>query len=326
MEQIKMSKPLLKVKKPGLLTTIQDLGRGGFQQYGIVAAGAMDHYAMQMANLLVGNDRNEAVLEVSMVGPTLEALDNMIVAVCGGDLSARVNGEQIEGWKSFLLKKGQVLTFGAPLSGSRSYLSIAGGIDVPIIMGSKSTYLKAQMGGYEGRAIQREDIISGIGITEKRRIGRKLKSEYIPKYSHVIEARVVLGPHLDAFTQEGIKTFLNETYEISHQSDRMGYRLNGKKIRHKDTADIISDAIPFGGIQVPANGEPIILMADRQTTGGYTRIATVISSDLPFLAQALPGQKVCFKAITVQEAQHLYKSQEMKFRYVKCGGHLKKTI
>ncbi|GBF10904.1 MAG: biotin-dependent carboxyltransferase family protein [Tepidibacillus sp.] len=308
-----MSKPLLKVIKPGLLTTVQDLGRLGYQQYGIVAAGVMDAFSMQIGNLLVGNPRNEAVLEISIIGPTLQALDDMLLAICGGNLFPTVDGKKIDMWKSFILKKGQILSFGAPVEGARAYLSIAGGFDIPIVMGSKSTYIKAGIGGYKGRALQKDDILFGKGILEKRYVGRLLHYDEIPTYKSEIHARVILGPHLHYFTEEGIQTFLTQTFEISSQSDRMGYRLNGPQITHLSTADIISDAIPFGGIQVPSNGHPIVLMADRQTTGGYTRIATVISVDLPLLAQALPGHTIRFSSISVEEAQVLYKKRENLF-------------
>jgi len=319
-----MIKELLKVKRPGLLTTIQDLGRFGYQQYGIVASGVMDTFSMQIANLLVGNNRADAVIEVSLSGPTFEALDDMIIAICGGNLSPMIDGEKIEMWRSFLLKRGQTLSFGEPISGARAYLSIAGGIDTPTIMGSKSTYLKASIGGFHGRALQKGDIIEGLGLFEKRRVGRKINHEDIPKYQDTVQVHVVIGPHEDSFTDDALTRFFSSEYKITPQSDRMGYRLSGTSIEHKQESEIISDAIPFGGIQVPANGQPIILMSDRQTTGGYPRIGTVISVDLPYLAQAKPGQTVQFIDISVEEAQKLYRQREDFFRYVTCGERMKR--
>ncbi len=309
-----MSKPLFRVIKPGLLTTIQDLGRYGFQQYGIVASGVMDPFSMQIANLLVGNRKEEAVLEITMTGPTLEALDDILVAICGGNLSPTVDGQEIKMWKSFLMTKGQLLSFSSPQNGARAYLSVGGGFDIPYVLGSKSTYLKGKIGGYKGRALQKEDILYGEGFVNRKLAGRKLKDEEIPKYSNKVNIRVILGPHIDYFTKEGVNVFLSSVYTVTQQSDRMGYRLTGPKIEHKDTADIISDAIPFGGIQVPANGEPIILMADRQTTGGYTRIGTVVSVDIPLLGQILPGHQVSFSSITVENAQEEYRKRAILFK------------
>lgn len=305
-----MKQKLFKVLKPGLHTTIQDLGRIGFQQYGIVVAGAMDQYAMQMANLLVGNDRQEAVIEVTLMGPTFEILSDCIISICGAHLSSTVDGSPIKMWKSIKVKKGQVLSFGAPIAGVRTYIAVLGGIEATSIMGSKSTYVKGKMGGFQGRELVTDDIIDGWPIINEKVVGRMLPYRHIQSYRKDIEVRVVMGPDEEAFTDEGIETFFGSIYKVTSQADRMGYRFKGPKIKHKKTADIISDAIPFGGIQVPANGEPIILMADRQTTGGYTRIGTVISVDLPLVAQALPGSSIAFRPVSVEKAQLLYRKQE----------------
>lgn len=304
-----MSKKLFQVIKPGLLTTLQDLGRHGYQEYGVVVAGAMDDFSLQIANVLVGNKRGDAGLEVTMMGPTLKVLKDAVIAITGGNLSPRVNGQPAPMWKSFAVKEGQLIEFGQPLEGIRSYISVAGGFDLPEVMGSKSTFLKAKIGGLNGRALEKEDILYTAEDTASV-TGRSLHYDEIPKYQKEITVRVVLGPHQDAFTDDAVKTFVSSSYEITPQSDRMGYRLKGPELTHKTTADIISEAIPLGGIQVPANGQPIILMADRQTTGGYTRIATVISTDIPLLAQAAPGAVVRFKEVSVEEAQESYQERE----------------
>jgi antagonist of KipI len=300
-----MNKALFRVKKPGLLTTIQDDGRTGFQQYGIVVAGAMDPFSMKIANILVGNDLNEGTLEVTLMGPTLEVLEDTVIAICGANLSPTVNGEKAPLWKSFQVKKGQQLEFGVPEEGARTYISVAGGFDIPNVMGSKSTYLKAGIGGLHGQALKKDTILYGIDC-DFCKVGRSLHVAEIPHYKKEISVRVVLGPHLNSFTEASIETFLSSTYTVSSQSDRMGYRLKGAKLEHKTSADIISEAIPLGGVQVPENGEPIILMADRQTTGGYTRIGTVISSDIPLIAQASPGCTIHFTAVSVEEAHQIY--------------------
>nr|WP_318539720.1 biotin-dependent carboxyltransferase family protein [Terribacillus saccharophilus] len=308
-----MSKKLFQVIKPGLLTTFQDLGRTGYQEYGVVVAGAMDDFSLQIANLLVGNQRDDAGLEVTMMGPVLKVLEDSVIAITGGNLSPRVNGQPAPMWKSFEVKEGQLVEFGQPMEGIRSYISVAGGFDLPAVMGSNSTYLKAKIGGLNGRALEKEDILYGNEDAHAV-TGRSLHYDEIPKYQKEVTVRVVLGPHQDAFTDEAIKTFLSSNYEITPQSDRMGFRLKGPELTHKTTADIISEAIPLGGIQVPANGQPIILMADRQTTGGYTRIATVISADISLLAQAAPGAVVRFEEVSVGEAQEVYQGRESLLR------------
>jgi antagonist of KipI len=294
--------PIFKVIKPGLQTTVQDLGRYGYSEFGVSPSGAMDPYSLQMGNLLVGNVLGEAALEVPLIGPVLMALHDVSMAICGGNLSPKINGQEIPLWKSNVIKKGQILSFGELKEGVRTYISIAGGIDVPLVLNSKSTYLTGKFGGFEGRAIKEGDTLFGNPFTRRNRF---LHTQLIPKYTSPLRVRVIVGPHTDKFTPAGLETFLNDEYSISSQSNRMGYQLTGPKIEHRSTADIISDAIPLGGIQVPASGQPIILMAEHQTTGGYSRIGTVISADIPLLAQAQPGTSVRFMEISLQTAQDL---------------------
>lgn len=298
-----MRKPLIKVLKPGLQTSVQDLGRIGYQQDGISPSGAMDDYSLQLANILTGNTLNEACLESAMVGPSLEALTDVSIAICGGNLEPNVNGQAVSLWKSFVFKKGDVLSFGRVKSGARAYISFAGGIDVPLVLGSKSTYMNGKLGGLDGRALKAGDILFGQPAVRKSKF---LHHELIPEFKQKLTIRVILGPHLEKFSQSTIAAFLDNEFKVSPQSNRMGYRLEGTKLDHIGGADIISDAIPLGGIQVPANGQPIILMAERQTTGGYSRIATVISADIPALAQAVPGNVITFKEIPIEEAQKLH--------------------
>ncbi|GAA0321375.1 biotin-dependent carboxyltransferase family protein [Oceanobacillus oncorhynchi subsp. oncorhynchi] len=316
MENKVEQQPLFKVIKPGLLTTIQDLGRTGFQKYGVVVSGAMDPFALQTANLLVGNRRDEACLEITMMGPELVVLSEATIAICGADLSPMINGKAAPMWKSIQLKKDDYVTFGAPQSGIRTYLSVSGGFDSPVVMGSKSTYQKAGI----GKHVEKEDTIFGYAVNGKAGVG--LMHTEIPRYRKEVELRVVKGPHTERFTKEGIDNFFNNVHLVSPQADRMGYRLQSKAIAHKNGADIWSDAIPFGGVQVPVNGQPIILMADRQTTGGYTRIATVISVDLPKVAQLVPGGKIRFREVDVEEAQKLYREREQFLLQIKyfCRG------
>jgi antagonist of KipI len=308
-----MGKSLFKVIKKGLITTFQDLGRYGYQQYGVVTSGAMDPLALQLGNIVVGNKRGEAGMEITMVGPELVALSAMTIAITGGDLSPKINGESAPLWKSIVLQEGDTITFGRPIQGIRTYLTVSGGFQVPVIMGSKSTYMKAGI----GQPIEDGDMLySEYDHVVKNK--RAIKESMIIHYEREISARIIEGPHRNCFTDEGIHTFFSSTYTVK-QGDRMGFRLEGpEKISHVKGADITSDAIPLGGIQVPASGQPIILMADRQTTGGYTRIGTIISEDIPKIAQLPPGGKISFKTITIEEAQLLYRKREKQLRVMEA--------
>lgn len=308
-----MTEPIFKVLKPGLQTTVQDLGRTGYQQYGISPAGAMDPYSMQMANLLVGNPLGEAVLEAAVLGPRLEALTDASIAICGGDLEPMVNSSKVPMWRSFVFKKGDILSFGTAKSGARAYISFAGGIDVPLVLGSKSTFINGRLGGFKGRALESGDLVHGNPFVRRNRF---LHSSLVPEYASEMDIRVIIGPHQDKFSQTEKDRFLSSEYTLTSQSNRMGYRLEGPKLETIGGSDIISDAIPLGGIQVPANGQPIILLSERQTTGGYARIATVISVDIPLLAQAVPGTKIRFKEITIGEAQEQYLKQKKLFKFL----------
>ncbi|RSD26641.1 biotin-dependent carboxyltransferase family protein [Mesobacillus subterraneus] len=318
-----MTEPILKVRKPGMQTTVQDLGRTGYQQFGISPSGAMDTYSLQMANILVGNLPGEAGLEIAMLGPELEALHDVSIAICGGDLQPVLNGNEVGMWKSFVFKKGDILSFGSGRNGARAYISFSGGIDIHPVLGSKSTFINGQLGGYKGRALEAGDVLYGNPFVRKSRF---LHKDFVPEYRKKLEVRVSLGPHFDRFPKRTVDCFLSSEYKISPQSNRMGLRLQGPSLEHNDGADIISDAIPLGGIQVPANGQPIILMAERQTTGGYARIATVISVDIPLLAQAMPGTVITFKETSIQEAQASYLEQKKKMRLLAfaAGSYWKK--
>ncbi|WP_240512037.1 biotin-dependent carboxyltransferase family protein [Paludifilum halophilum] len=302
----------IRVLKPGLLTTVQDLGRTGYQQYGMPVSGAMDPWSLQVGNLLVGNSRSEAGLEITWAGPVLQFLTEQVIALTGGDLGASLDGSPVPLWKSLRVSPGQELRFKGALQGTRAYLTVAGGVRVPPVLGSKSTYLKGRIGGFQGRALQADDVLD-TGDSDPlayRVAGRQLSRDQQPVYKEHLQVRVVPGPEYEVFTPAGIATFFNSDYRITPQSDRMGYRLKGPNIPHRRSADILSDATAPGSIQVPAEGQPIVLMADRQTTGGYTKIATVISVDLPILAQAAPGHTLSFEAVDVNQAQKLAVEQE----------------
>ena len=296
----------IRILNGGFLTTVQDMGRYGSQETGMAVSGVMDTRAAALADILVGNDENEAVLEVTMMGPTMEFTEDELIAVTGGDLGAKLDGKPLPRYEAVLIKAGQTVSFGGMYGGSRAYVAFAGGLDVPVVMGSRSTNLKAKIGGIEGRRLGAGD---EIGFRSPKTwlpsmAARKLPIPELSSREHTL--RVVMGPQDDCFTEEGIAAFLGSAYTISNEYDRMGCRMEGPVITHKNGGDIITDGISFGAVQVPSHGNPIVMMADHQTTGGYTKIACVISVDLPELAQCMPGHTVRFKKVGIEEAQELY--------------------
>ena len=293
---------MIEVVDGGLLTTVQDLGRYGYQRYGVPVSGVMDPYSLALVNTLLGNEEGAAALEITLVGPKLVFLEDTVFALGGTDLAARLNGEPVPTWQVLRGRAGSLLSFDGPMAGVRGYLATPGGIDVPLVMGSRSTYARAGLGGLEGRALRAGDRLD-LGAPDARipPVGTRAPLSIQPSVGGEHLVRVIMGPQADAFTPEGIATFLSESYSVSQQSDRVGCRLEGPSIEHADGADIVSDGIPFGGIQVTGDGLPVVLMADRGITGGYTKIATVATVDLGQVAQALPGDTVSFKAITVEE-------------------------
>ena len=289
---------IIEVIDGGLFTTIQDLGRYGYQRYGVPVSGAMDPFSLRIANLLVGNEQHEAGLEITLVGPDLKFINDSLIAITGGNLSPALDGESIPMWEATVAQQGSILTFGDIKDGARAYLCMAGGINVEPVLGSRSTYTRAKIGGFHGRQLSTGDVLSSSPVPSRIE-GRYLPKKFIPQYGHSHKVDVILGPQDNAFTEKGINTLFKSEYEVTTQSDRIGYRLTGPKIQHKRGADIISDGIPFGAIQVTGDGLPIILMSDRGTTGGYTKIGTVISSDIAALAQAAPGDIIQFNKTTV---------------------------
>jgi biotin-dependent carboxylase-like uncharacterized protein len=301
----------IRILKGGMMTTVQDLGRTGYQKQGFSVAGVMDVRSFKIANLLLDNPENEAVLEFTLIGPVLEFTSATIIAITGGDFQPTVNGEPVPMYTALYINKGDILKFGSARTGSRGYIAFSSYLDIPVVMGSRCTNMKSSLGGFKGRKLQQDDY---IGFRIKRRylpffLSRKLDINEFDQMD--AELRVVMGPQDDLFTKQGIETFLNNEYTVTSDFDRMGCRLDGPFIASKDGSDIISDGIAFGAIQVPAHGKPIILLSDRQTTGGYAKIATLASVDIPKLVQRKIDDKVRFRAITVQEAQKLY-LEEMK--------------
>lgn len=295
----------IRILKSGMLTTVQDLGRTGYQSQGFSVAGVMDVRSFKIANLLLDNPENEAVLEFTLIGPTIQFTSATIIAITGGDFTPSVNGEPVPMYTALYMNKGDILKFGSARTGSRGYVAFSSYLDVPVVMGSRCTNLKSGLGGFKGRKLQADDYIN---FRQKRRylpffLSRKLDPDDFDQDKETL--RVVMGPQDDMFSKQGIETFLNSEYTVTSDFDRMGCRLDGPFIAPKATSDMISDGIAFGSIQVPSHGKPIVLLSDRQTTGGYGKIATVASVDIPKLVQRKTDHKLRFKAITVEEAQKL---------------------
>lgn len=298
----------LQILSPGPLTTVQDLGRTGYVASGIGTSGVMDQDAYADANYLVGNRHGEAVLEATMLGPTIRFEKNCICAVTGADMQTTVDGVAVPYYLPFWVQAGQTLSMGFAKTGCRGYLAVQGGFTLPPALGSRSTNLKCALGGYEGRALRQGDVLTVPDDSDSGCMERKRRP---PVFRKNVLVRVVPGPQADYFTQAGQQTFFNSIYTVSDKSDRMGLRLDGAAVETAGGSDIISDGIAFGSIQVPSSGMPIILMADRQTTGGYAKIGTVCTADLPKLAQVRPGCHLRFIPITVKAAQRLLKKKRL---------------
>ncbi len=313
--------------RPGLLTTVQDLGRRGYQRFGVVAGGVMDEWAQRLANAAVGNDAHAAGLEITLQGPVLRFDESALVAVCGADLAPRIASEPFPQGRPVLVRAGAVLEFHSGERGCRAYMAVRGGFQVPVVMGSRSTYIRAALGGFEGRALRKGDVLTvcayspGWYAALDRLLTERQQPFAAPRWSVGFTAvpasarrvRVIAGPQWNLFTQETRELFLGTEFGISVNSDRMGYRLTGAMIGLRQPAEMISEAVTFGTIQVPPDGNPIILMADRQTTGGYPKIAQVTTVDLPRLAQSRPLERFAFELVTLAEAQQAYLAREREF-------------
>jgi len=299
---------MIEVIKPGLFTTIQDQGRRGYQADGVGISGAMDSLALAAGNLLVGTPEGAAGLEMTILGPTLRFTRETLFAVTGADLAPRLNGSPLATWTAHLAPPGSILSFGGRRSGVRAYLAVAGGIDVSVVMGSRSTYLLGRFGGLEGRPLKAQDRLplGSPAQASKSLEGSVFPANLRPPYRKNPRLRAVLGPFQDFFSAEGLAAFLSEEYLITPNSDRMGYRLQGKAITRQKTGELITCGVANGTIQIPPNGQPIILLADRQTIGGYPVIATVIHADLPLVAQGAPGDPLRFAAVSPDEGRAAY--------------------
>jgi biotin-dependent carboxylase-like uncharacterized protein len=265
---------------------------------------------------LVGNREEEACLEITLTGLRMKALEEVVIAITGGDLSPALNGEPLEMWRTHLLVEGDVIAFKKTQAGCRAYLAVSGGFVVPRIMGSSSTYLSGNFGGLEGRKLRRGDIVYALDISlPMDKLGFRFPSDWIPSPEKEVLLRVIPGPQDEHFTEKGFQTFFSSSYQVTPQCDRMGVRLEGPKIERRSDVEesIISEGLISGAIQVPGDGKPIIILTEL-VTGGYTKIATIISTDLLKVAQFKPGDQVRFKRISIEESHHLLREQEERLK------------
>jgi biotin-dependent carboxylase-like uncharacterized protein len=301
----------LKVLSPGLYTTVQDLGRIGYQDIGVPVSGALDGFSLRLANALVGNPLGMAALEILVSGPTLEiAADAVRVALVGPGASLLIGGAVMAAGQSITLSRGEVFQIAVDRQSACCYLAVEGGIAVPLVLGSASTYVRAGIGGLEGRLLRRDDFVR-LGIERApERIELWLPTPLDAARDQPI--RVILGPQQECFTEEAVTVLLSAEFRVSKNTDRMGMRLDGPPLRHRDGWDIVSDAIATGAVQVPGSGQPILLLADHQTTGGYPKIATVISTDLPVVGRRRPGDALRFAAVSIEEGEELCREGERR--------------
>lgn len=304
----------IRVIKPGLLTTVQDRGRYGYAHLGISPAGAADALSFRIANLLVGNDEGAPALEMTLMGPTLEFQSPATIAICGASCDCKLGGHSIPLNAAVDLSAGSVLQCGNTTDGARAYLAVQGGFSVPLIMDSCSTDLRGRFGGFEGRRIQSGDILQ-IRVDEKGETGR-LHVDRLNELPPIGQIRVTRGAQHDWFSTETYQQFLAAQYTVSEQSDRAGLRLKGEPVIPRESKQLLTDGIPLGAIQVPQDGQPILLFVDQQTTGGYPKIANVISADMHRIGQLRPRDSVRFAEVSIVEAIAALRAQEQWLRSI----------
>lgn len=305
------------VQKAGILSTVQDLGRLGFRSLGINPNGVMDRSAARLINVLLGNDENEAVFELHFTAAEFVFQADCSFAIGGADLGANLNGVELDTWSVSSARSEDILRFSEPRLGSRAYLAVAGGFRIPEWLGSRSTNIAAEAGGLHGRRLQAGDRIEFAG---PRRVNpRRIGPSMIPNYSRSPTVRVVAGGEFDELTATSERAFLNENFKVSRESNRMGFRLSGEALFLLSTKDLVSAGVTFGTLQLLPDGQLIMLMADHQTSGGYPRVANVIGTDLPVLAQLGYGDKVGFQLVSIDEAEHLALRFEQELMFLKLG-------
>jgi antagonist of KipI len=323
---------MIHVTKPGLLTTVQDLGRPGYQQYGVVVGGALDAFAARVANLIVGNDENAAVLELAQTGPELRCDRETLVAWCGADFDAKVGDEPLPRDRAVRVAAGEVISFGLARTGLRAWLAVAGGIDVPLVMGSRSTYRRAGLGGHQGRALAAGDelqvfapgewaerIRAALRSTGKRATAWTVRPDTMGRPAAAGVVRAVRGPECTWFTLDAQKAFFSVEWTATKEADRMGVRLDGPELGRRQDGDMVSSAVNAGIVQVPPAGRPIVLLPSRQSVGGYPRIAAVAAVDVRRFTQLRPGDRVRFEEIPLAKAHELHLAREHDLARVRAG-------
>lgn len=311
----------LVVQKEGILTTLQDLGRKSFQRYGINSNGVMDKIAVRLINILLGNDENEAVLEIHFPADSFLFEQSIFFALGGADFSAELNGETIKNWRVYFAEAGSILKFTKKNLANRAYLSVMNGFDIKSWLNSKSTNLLGKIGGFEGRKLKKGDVLkfNSSFSRSKTKLNRIISNSLIPFYSKLPTVRIIKCAEFEQLNTVSIQILQTETFQISNDSNRMGFRLNGKKLCRISKEEILSSAVNFGTIQLLPDGNLVVLMADRQTSGGYPRIANVISTDLPLISQLGANDKVGFHIVSLQEAEDLSYDFERNLNLLKIA-------
>jgi biotin-dependent carboxylase-like uncharacterized protein len=313
----------INVVHPGLSTSVQDNGRFGYYHLGIPPSGALDQYSFKIANLLVGNTEDAAVLECTFMGPRLKFTEDSAIAITGAEMPPRINDENVPMWRSIEVGKGDVLSFGHLKRGARTYIAVAGGVDVPEVLGSRSTYLLGAIGGHEGRTLRSGDVLP-VGSNGKAFVERELPDDLRPALSAEVSVRVMMGLYDHLLTMEGSSAFLDSTWKVSPEADRIGYRYkaDGVKLEFKergqpfgagsDPSNIVDAGYPIGSIQVPGGVEPIILLRDAVSGGGYAMVCTVISSDMDIVAQTQPNYRTSFEPVDLEQALSARRDYKMR--------------
>lgn len=316
---------MLKIIKPGLTSTIQDLGRPGYYNVGIPITGGMDQYALRMSNLLVGNDEGAAVIECALLGPVIEFQANTVIAITGARATPRINNNEMPLYESFNVQKGDVLSFDFILEGARLYIAISSGIDVPLVLGSRSTYPIGAFGGFKGRALQAGDVLSVLDPSKKALAGKKVPEKLIRRAPKEQQLRVLPGLYNYRLKPESEEAFYYDTWTVGTEADRMGYRFaGGKHLQFKDRtppfgagsdpSNIVDSGYPYGSIQVPGGQEPIILHRDAVSGGGYAQIGTLISADMDLVGQMQPNYKARFVRVTMEQALAARKEKQKQLQ------------
>lgn len=301
----------IKILKPGLFSTIQDLGRIGYQDQGFSTAGVLDSYAFRLGQALINNEG--PAIECTVIGPEIQFLEDNAFVITGALFDAKLNDESVSNQTVYSVEQGDVLKLGQAVTGARGYVLFENPLDLPLVAESYSTHTRSQMGGLQGRVLKPNDIIPCKTIEDlTSHVAYSLNIDHQDFEQNTI--RIIEGSQIDAFSQEAQEILVSNEYKISEKSDRMGYRLQGENISPEEKADIISEPVALGSIQVPNDGNPIILLNDKQTVGGYTKIATVCAADLSVLAQKKPGETIHFEWSTVESAIESLEQKEKSFQ------------